>query len=692
MQSENSFATSLKTPLQSPSLLQPSSSNSSSPKKLFTPIKSLFNRRSKNSDDDHSDIHEIPSRQKNKLSKVNGSSRRKDPIKKSIRSIKTKASSKTKRSSDSSSIDSDDSNFSFVKDMKGGRNTSIKYYKTKPVKKNYFDSNMNEDHDLDVEDYDYENNGIDDYDNMEDDINYIDDFGSDQERDEEDYFNYGNRYRQDEFVNPVVDDNYDYDEQYAEVDDMYSDEYTHDEVFAERHLFSDDDQIKNQQLVYLNKESVLSYVPHDRIPYNKSYHLSINGLRNLSQSELDDELDYFNSYFDTDESNSTATPKNMGAFENFELFDLNSPLVNGLTIGNNENNRIKNLHSNANVALYKGKIKSFHLSIDEINLIGDRDVCDENDIGLGIDYNNELKFGDVLGDDTSTGDFTFNTNTSLNEEEIETKRDEILDQIDESTNCIPEIDKKSEKDETSDDSSVSSNTISQDLNPKTQTIEETEKQNLEVEKTFEHMNLKNTEDLPDGNTAKGKKNRKSVNEMMNLLEDLQLNNDSPKSKRDSIENMMGFLKNVQKTLPKKSDNKVNHNKRLSNGNESVKLKSETISDNEADLNEMERDLIDEINQLPEDFDFDTDQEIMNNFNKLQESIKSNSFMRSNSYNKKPKKFIPDLLSPSTNNNKIITSDKTVTYYNKLPVPQEMHESRKSPNNVNDLSTINEDKT
>lgn len=66
---------------------------------------------------------------------------------------------------------------------------------------------------------------------------------------------------------------------------------------------------------------------------------------------------------------------------------------------------------------------------------------------------------------------------------------------------------------------------------------------------------------------------------------------------------------------------------------------------------LDQDLIDEINLIPEDFDFD---------NQPQAEHKDGSgFYRSNSYNKKPEKLVKDF---NYQDNKIHTSSKTVTFY------------------------------
>lgn len=148
---------------------------------------------------------------------------------------------------------------------------------------------------------------------------------------------------------------------------------------------------------------------------------------------------------------------------------------------------------------------------------------------------------------------------------------------------------------------------------------------------------------------------------------------SPQAKaqmRQSIADMMSTLSILDTHLEKKNtsekyknkmskkpfNNSDDGKKRYSWFNESEKVGtvSETGFDNNGleNLNgSLDQDLIDEINMLPEDYDFD-DLPLVN--------LKNESgFYRSNSYNKKPERVIKDF---KYQDNKIHTPLKTVTFY------------------------------
>lgn len=125
------------------------------------------------------------------LSGQNGDSDSNRSIAKSINFLAKQASSQEILAGSSSRSNTDDyddnaylsddlsdtsSQFSFVKDIRGGRNTSVKYYKTKPSRAprdpnaplNTFDVDAFGFEEDGLSDYDYENNGLDDEDDLED--------------------------------------------------------------------------------------------------------------------------------------------------------------------------------------------------------------------------------------------------------------------------------------------------------------------------------------------------------------------------------------------------------------------------------------------------------------------------------------------------------------------------------------------
>lgn len=606
---QSQTSTTPNSPLASP--IQ-SFSNPSSPKKLLKPIKNLFHKRRL------SQISEftLPVRHEHSINKP----------------VQHKVSMKSKKSivdSDNSSEASNDSQFSFVKDIIGGRNTSIKYYKTKVKKEPNYEGYFEADHDIDVEDdYDYENNGLDDLDDGEEEINYIDDGES-----------YGDSYNERSFNESYAGESYAGESyaSYRDGDSYGTTSYQENGVSTDTH-----------------SSPKISFV-HNKIPFHHSYHLSIDG-----KERSTDNLDVLESYLEIDQDRpetplletprfQVETPR-FQAMDDLQLFDLNSPLINGITLGGEENTRFKN----SPMEKVHPSIKSLHLSIDEI------DVYDKLSKSTPISTEKPpIVFGGELQPlDTKELELSDNTNGSV-------LSDFIDNQITSSTFTHPSL--------------AQSSSLAQS----------------EIDKTLRSLEARNTvEDRSDSPTVRI--NRQSINEMMNLLENLQVDNESSqKTKRDSIENMMNFLKTIQKapstpsleTSSSSSSSKPKPKPKpiiteLKIQEEKEEELSPIIDDNELYLNELEKDLIDEVNQLPEDFDFDASQELVDQFNKINRSI-NQSFLRSNSFNKRPKKILPSNLNP-INNNKIETSNKTVTFYGNR---SKSNSFRSTP--LEDLSTISE---
>lgn len=134
--------------------------------------------------------------------------------------------------------------------------------------------------------------------------------------------------------------------------------------------------------------------------------------------------------------------------------------------------------------------------------------------------------------------------------------------------------------------------------------------------------------------------RRSIADMMNTLSILD---DHLEKKTES--------KKYQKQMSKKpftTSKKLQ--KRYSWCNDSEKV---GYDENSSEIlnGSLDQDLLDEINMVPEDFDFDKQTE-------LETSLES-GFYRSNSYNKKPERVIKDF---KYQDNKIKTPLKTVTFY------------------------------
>lgn len=253
--------------------------------------------------------------------------------------------------------DSDSSQFSFVRDRTAGRNTSVKYYKTKPSKSSKIDGNINifNENDLGYEvdellDYDFENNGIldqldDDLDgDLEEDVQYNPLF------DEEDANVDTTQRKLNDIPKPVISPSLNND--FAESSPVSS------IIFDKEDTDTASTDIKFTQ-------SMIRGIK----PYNHSYHLSINGLdpsttsdseRFRSSDYLKEEEDILENYLDpkllsshVSLRNKSITPDVENGYSSSdsspEVVDVNPPLVNGLTVGTNLRHRISKFQSNIDV-------------------------------------------------------------------------------------------------------------------------------------------------------------------------------------------------------------------------------------------------------------------------------------------------------------------------------------------------------
>lgn len=210
-------------------------------------------------------------------------------------------------------------------------------------------------------------------------------------------------------------------------------------------------------------------------------------------------------------------------------------------------------------------------------------------------------------------------------------------------------------------------------------------------------------------TEKIKENRKSILDMMSTLDSIGSTVSGHEvdagSKRDSINFMMNALEQlnlissdvsdtqaarIKQRNSQKAKKSTKKSRRLSTGktdqNDKSKRYSWTYHDGSNNANSdhvvneikgtediqenLDEDIIDEINQLPEDFDFEEHESQW----KLADNKQIPSFYRSNSYNKKPIREVRD---NNYRSNKIQTLGKTVTFYkNKsLNVPTELAKLR-----------------
>ncbi|KAI5951360.1 hypothetical protein KGF54_004434 [Candida jiufengensis] len=310
------------------------------------------------------------------------------------------------------------SQFSFVQDMKNGRNTSVKYYKTKndsttkaisnnKIVQSTFDEQDLGYEDEELSDYDFENNGecVDD---MED-YDYDDEFqGGNNAYD--DMFNDNDKSfnDQDEDLTPkqLV-----FDDEVVQHQDEGPDYYELSRIEEEEEISKL--YFTNEPLVKLTEPPVSSdskfeeFIKNRSFPPNKvfnaSHHLSIQGTSLNSStisspkcSDLEEEEDILENYLESDSTTTTKNNQNqrnnstinsfispnLDQSETFELFSsskLNSPLINGVTIGNNLRHRNKSNDNNRSLInrdpiviqnkeeriVSNERIASFHQSFDE---------------------------------------------------------------------------------------------------------------------------------------------------------------------------------------------------------------------------------------------------------------------------------------------------------------------------------------
>ncbi|RLV95691.1 hypothetical protein JA1_000701 [Spathaspora sp. JA1] len=507
--------------------------------------------------------------------------------------------------SDDEYDDDDSSQFSFVQDMKGGRNTSIKYYKDKTTTPavNTFDEN-----DLGYEvdeysDYDFENNGLEDEEGMDEDVQYNRAF---EEPEEVNYSHSSSTGYSSEVV-PIF-------------------------------------EPKNESItpIPMFTPSSLDNLKEDTRVFNESYHLSIQGpieLESPTIHEPPSQEDLLENYLDyREEEPGTRTPEET---ENYELFDLHSPMINGLTVGYrilpaNKTNKNRlfihrnpiqvNSSSSCDLRITKRYWHSFHESLDE-NLhlqIDEKVEC----FTKSTDLNKQVGLGIISPDN-----------------EVKQPRASILGMMDilSSLENKPEpVSKRHSIGESIEHSKE--DTIVEKRQTKRQSI-------VDMMSTLSNIESSRRDSINDMMTTLAKiepsHRRDSINEMMNTLSKIE---DSTK-RRDSINDMMTTLANLDLL------NTTPFTKEINKSIEQQPKRPEPVASSTTPIinqyltdkdTSMDQDLIDEINQLPLDFEFD------------QQSKPDKSLFTSNSYNKKPTKAI---ISNQYQSNKIETSNKTVTFYN-----------------------------
>ncbi|KAG7665527.1 uncharacterized protein J8A68_000929 [[Candida] subhashii] len=378
--------------------------------------------------------------------------------------------------------ESDSDQFSFVNDMKGGRNTSVKYYKNsdgsdRRKRKNEvglgIQGGKNEfsERDLGYEvdeysDYDFENNGLDDEDGVEfgdddDEVRYNKLFDDD---DDQDVVGNGLNIRiersNDDLEQDLGDGN-DNDEEGLYNNDY--DESSYNDIFSESTNIYSIDQPAPEISPY---NPTPSTTPHHEV-FNLAYHQSIQGNRTNPTSSPPTPSspvrppsttgDILEKYLDLTDTHTPKTPtfssQSTHASPLMELYDLHSPLINGLTIGTNLLHRGRKTEERSRVFIHRHPLdlnsaiydktmdaklggeygmrnrRCFHGSFEEIDLIvegkvkefdlfsdmllskGKKDAVEhdreveETVFGLGIENNGEIYSADDASEMIEGGSF-----------------------------------------------------------------------------------------------------------------------------------------------------------------------------------------------------------------------------------------------------------------------------------------------
>lgn len=292
---------------------------------------------------------------------------------------------------DSEDSDSNSSQFSFVKDMRGGRNTSVKYYK-KAVKPDVNPSQQLDHNDMDFgaddfSDYDFDNNGIDDYhhdDDEEDDVQYNNAFEM-AENEEMNISSPTSKTITD--TERQASSNSEENASMVEGSDYESDSHTN----------------SNSEVDVISMKKTVSAIPAlstTRAGIKLTHHMSLDGFGVLreasselvveSDANADDILESylekshlpaandFNFSKRTHEGASTSSELLDHGLD-VELFEVSSPLINGLTIGHNLRHRMKVMEDNV-----RGSADAKCDSVQHDNV----DASKTN--GLGMNPNNSF--------------------------------------------------------------------------------------------------------------------------------------------------------------------------------------------------------------------------------------------------------------------------------------------------------------
>ncbi|KAI5957615.1 hypothetical protein KGF57_003309 [Candida theae] len=657
---------------------------------------------------------------------------------KSVSYINDKENSRTSRSGESSessddNYDSDDddrddddnsSQFSFVQDMKAGRNTSVKYYKTnvsKPKLEQALASNSFDENDLggdaeDMMDYDFENNGLGEDDEEYDDYNEFDGENA----------AYNDMFSNEDIKSCTISNSRDK-QQHHESDNLSHDALAKPPLPAMDPTFGDISKSFSPETKFRELTCGYEFPPHST--FNTSHHLSIQGPPRSESHDLPSsprrasvEDDILENYLDRSTSNSIHSNINTSGDlqsplvphdNQFELYDVSSPVINGLTIGHNLSHRSGRKGQNPNRSLIHRN--PVNVSSNQLSNNGEPENINPETEQFIASFHGS--FDEGLNNKIKGKVDDFESWQKLRRQEVLTNSTDEIQSM-RAGSCATLISGSGSCNTstglTNNDGSCSVKEDQEQINAANNG--ETRSQNRSS--VAEMMGLLSSLEL--SNPAKGeagtahdsgnRRERNSVAEMMGLLSSLEPSHGvvgttelapevDNKKVRSSVDVMMNFLASVgdsDNTVDnEKSNNSIKpqptHDpsnladfqeskrdthqdwsvkrkpsfKRYSwfSSQESLTMKGVDPTDDTMKPPPLDQDVLDEINRIPMDFDYEEHDNIKGAASGV--NSMTMGFERSNSYNRKPRRV---LLSNQAKSNKIETSGKTVTFYDKTKRP------------------------
>lgn len=584
-------------------------------------------------------------------------------VRQSLTSEEQQGSESAETDDDEDDVSDNSSQFSFVRDKRGGRNTSVKYYKTPHTNLETLNTLNPQDFGFEDDaysDYDFENNGMDDEDM----------FGSGGGDEEEEEVNYNKLFDDDDA--PIHHtESATVEHSAVPVFSFQSNYKNHSSSellwgpLAERHK---DDEARNTSRCKL---APLSLNQDTRRIYNGSYHLSIDGLEELDiQSASDMGEDILENYLDlpyephAQHNMYEATPEPTSS-PSLELFDLNSPLINGVTIGNNLFHRFGSIRSDTGGKRVESSANKMFIHRHDSQRLTDHEEARK--IAANENQDHGLKKIRAFHGSVDHG-----LNSALEEKvsEFESFQKNRLERV-------TEAKKKANAEPLAH--------VGLGILPSI--VQESNEQPIKY-KASGASDEKDPEPTKPHHQA-----RSSITHMMDILSGMDQVL-PPKNKRESVDNMMKRLAILESDQSgnldgAKKDKSIRKNpvanllqtKRTASGKRYSWCESESFHDDEApsapidnekaslERRNSDEELLDEINQIPEDYDFES-QKVSNNH--LSASYLEGAFLRSNSFKKRPVKAIMD---HKFANNKIETAGKTVTFYRSNSLNLEVSKSR-----------------